>query len=160
MARVSRVEWKGLIQMIPFTEKVIINRPVEHVFPYVVNLDNQKQWMADVVASKQVSEGPIGVGTRYQQDMKMMGRSLDTMYEITGYEYPTKMSYEAVSRGMMEFGGQYTFTPEGEGTAINFNGYAKFTGAWRLVEPLFAGEVQRGFNKELSELKKVLEAER
>jgi hypothetical protein len=115
--------------------------------------------MADVLKSKQVSEGPIGVGTRYQQDMKMMGRSLDTMYEITDYAYPTKMSFKGTSRGMMEFGGQYTFSPEGEGTAIDFDGYAKLTGMWRVLEPLMAGEVRGGFNKELSELKKVLEAQ-
>ena len=145
--------------MIPLKDRIVINRPIDQVFPYVANLNNQTHWMEDVISSKQVSEGPVGMGTKFQQDMKMMGRSLDTQYEITGYEYPTTMSFTGTSRGMMEFGGQYSFTPEGEGTAIDFDGYAKLTGVWRLVEPLFAGEVRRGFNKELSELKKVLEAQ-
>ena len=44
----------------------VINRPVEEVFAYISNPENDSLWQSDTAETEITSEGPIGVGTTYR----------------------------------------------------------------------------------------------
>ncbi len=51
--------------MIKFEVTIIIHRPLEDVFRFVAQGENGSKWNSAVKEVKQISEGPVGVGTRY-----------------------------------------------------------------------------------------------
>jgi hypothetical protein len=50
-----------------FENTVLIARPIEDVFAFLSDLENVPKWNYAIVETRKVSEGPIGVGTTYQQ---------------------------------------------------------------------------------------------
>ena len=53
---------------------VIIGRPVEEVFSYVLDLpSNGPKWAPDLESVQKTTEGPIGAGTTFEQVQTMMG---------------------------------------------------------------------------------------
>jgi uncharacterized protein YndB with AHSA1/START domain len=62
--------------MTRFQQSVVINRPPEQVFAFVSDLENDPQWTPGAVM-RRTSEGPLGVGTTFQQHDRFMGRRMD-----------------------------------------------------------------------------------
>ena len=145
--------------MIAVSQKITINRPVEQVFAFAANPENFPQWQSEVVQSKVITEGPLRVGSQFSEVVKIMGRPNDTLCEVTEYEEPTMMSFESKSSKAIEYGGRLVFDAVDGGTQVNLTGTATLKGRWRLVQPLFAGELKRGVADELNKLKTVLEAQ-
>jgi Polyketide cyclase / dehydrase and lipid transport len=56
--------------------EIIINRPVEEVFDFVADERNEPRYKPRMLRAEQISEGPIGVGTRFHTELKTMGRSM------------------------------------------------------------------------------------
>ena len=46
-------------------DKCTIKVPVEYAFDYVVNPANRPQWMDKILEVKDISPGPVGVGTSW-----------------------------------------------------------------------------------------------
>ena len=65
---------------------VVINRPVEEVYAYMSNPENNSQWQSHCLGSVITSEGPIGVGTTFTYEIKFLGRRIKSIWEITEYD--------------------------------------------------------------------------
>ena len=52
--------------MISTQVSIVINRPLEEVFAYLSDLENNMNWRAGMIEAKKTSAGPIGVGTTYR----------------------------------------------------------------------------------------------
>ena len=61
-----------------------INKPVEAVFEFLTNLENQKK-LSQYITGVEVSE-PLKVGTRYKIQTTTMGRTIETMNEVVAFE--------------------------------------------------------------------------
>ena len=64
--------------MIDIEDSVIINQPVEKVFAFATNLENNICWQSDVILSEQTSEGPFGRGATYRLVNRFMGQFFDS----------------------------------------------------------------------------------
>jgi hypothetical protein len=109
---------------------VVINRPVEQVFAFVRDIDQQGQ-SDRVVTMEKVTSGPAGVGTQYREQVKMpFGGPGELIVEITELEEPHKLSTRfqgPVMHGEID----YTFRPHGEGTELQQVERITYTGwAW------------------------------
>jgi uncharacterized protein YndB with AHSA1/START domain len=51
--------------MTRFQQSVVINRPLEQVFAFVSDLENDPQWTPGAVM-RRTSQGQLGVGTTFQ----------------------------------------------------------------------------------------------
>ena len=68
-------------------EKIItINRPVEEVFAYVIDLQNGPEWQSGLLEVRRVTQGSPGVGSQYVSVRKFLGRKLEAVIEIVAYE--------------------------------------------------------------------------
>jgi uncharacterized protein YndB with AHSA1/START domain len=72
--------------MTTVTASITINRPVDKVFDYVVNVENHKAWQAGILDATVTPVGPIGVGSTYHYTTEVMGRRMETHLEVTAYE--------------------------------------------------------------------------
>ncbi len=60
---------------------VTIDRPVEEVFAFLSNYENDPKWSSATVEGKKTSEGPIGVGTTWRSVSKVLGRRTEVELE-------------------------------------------------------------------------------
>ena len=71
--------------MIDIEDSVIIHQPVEKVFAFATNLENNSCWQSDVILSEQTSEGPFGRGATYRLVNRFMGQFFDSEGIISEY---------------------------------------------------------------------------
>jgi hypothetical protein len=67
-------------------ESGVIERPVEAVFALAANPQNDPLWSPVVAEARQTSLGSLGIGTTFQQVLRLLGRRLEITFEVTGFE--------------------------------------------------------------------------
>ena len=72
-----------------------INRPVEAVFAFLSNLENQKLIQPGITAV--TLNGPMAVGARYTLQGQVMGRNFSTENEIVALEPNKKLSIKTLA---------------------------------------------------------------
>lgn len=111
---------------------VEIARPPEEVFDALVDLRNELVWNPDVVSMEKITDGPIGVGTRFRAKWK---QSKTVIVECTKYDRPRTWGYH--NGGQVEVDFSVVITPRGEGSLVVGRFDARPRGWFRLVFPLF-----------------------
>ena len=137
--------------------EITISRPVEEVFDFVADERNEPRYHAHMVRAEQISEGPIGEGTRFHTELRTMGRTMPMVVEFTGYERPSRLA-SATRSSMMETEGALTFEPVPEGTRMLWSWDVRPRGAMRLMAPLVAAIGRRQEREIWGSLKRLLES--
>ena len=136
---------------------VIIGRPVEDVYSYVLDLEsNGPKWAPDIESVQKATEGPIGAGTTFRQVQKVMGKRRKTSVTFTAVELNRKIEAEA-KVGPISPVASATFEPVDAGTRMTVNGVLNPRGPFKLLSPLLARQGQRMWDARLAQLKQVLE---
>jgi carbon monoxide dehydrogenase subunit G len=65
---------------------VEIDRSLHEVWEYLVDPENVPEWQSSAVSSHQVSNGPMAVGTKLEDERKFLGRRAKSEVEVTEYE--------------------------------------------------------------------------
>lgn len=138
---------------------ILVHRPVDEVFGFVADFENAPKWQTGVVQSKRASEGALRVGTRFEEDVRILGRHVPTVCIITEFDSPRTFTFKSTSSGVVEYGARFTFTPVDGGTHVDLKGTAQLKGLWRLVEPLFARETKTEVIGEMEAIRNALETE-
>ena len=88
----GQVGWERMrVEMARVEGEITINRPVEGVFDFVADERNELRYNPRMVRAELISEGPIGVGTRFRAELRTMGRTVPMTVEFTGYERPWRV---------------------------------------------------------------------
>ena len=145
--------------MIKAEQSIDINRPIEDVFAFVADQSNAPRWQSGILQVRRMTDGTIGVGTRYTSVRKLMGRRLEASNEYTEYEPNKKIVFKSTS-GPMDFSAGYLTeaTPEGGGTRLTSWIEMQPRGFADLAEPLITSSLRRDVEANLAELKDLLEA--
>ena len=72
--------------MIRVETSVHINRPGDEVFAFISNFENNPLWQSGQVEARFASEGPLRVGSTYDQVAKFLGRRIESTFEVLEYE--------------------------------------------------------------------------
>jgi uncharacterized membrane protein len=137
---------------------VVINRPIEEVFAFAGNVENNPQWQSGVLEARVTSEGPMGVGTTYRYVSQLLGRRIETDGEITEYEPNRKYSFKSTS-GPFPIEGGFTFEATEGGTRVTLAVEADMGGFFKMAEPLVVRTIKKQFQTDVSTLKDLLEAQ-
>lgn len=136
---------------------VLIARPVEDVFAYVLELDqNGPSWAPDLESVEKTSEGPVGAGTTFRQVQNVMGKRRDTSMEFTAVEPNRRIDAQAML-GPIAPTMSATFQQSNGGTRVTVSGDANPRGPLKLLSPLVRRQGQRIWDARLAQLKRVLE---
>ena len=139
--------------------KCIIKVPIEYTFDYVVNPANRPQWLDKVLEVKDISPGPVGVGTSWNEKQKVAGRIIEFVAKITELDRPRKYAMNMVipgGKGILVT----TFEPENDGTLMTRVLDYTLPGAFfgQLAEKLlFDRFVKKSLRETTATLKIVLE---
>lgn len=133
-----------------------IDAPVEKVFAFSANNENDPKWIGEVKKVEKTSEGPIGVGSTFNNYVEFMGRTLNDSHEVTEYQPNRKMTI--VQRtGPVPFKATYHYQPMDGGTLFSMHIEAETKGFFKIASPLVRSQLQTQYEKNLGNLKTLLE---
>ncbi len=142
--------------MIHLQHEIVVDRPVSEVFSYVTDVSNLPEWQGGVLEARQESEGAVGVGTRFAEVRKFLGRRIESTLEVTEHE-PDRIFSLKVTSGPVPFEVRHTFEAADGGTRIRIEGEAEPGGFFKMAEPLVGRQATRTFEHDFATLKDVLE---
>ncbi len=137
---------------------VVIDRPIEEVFEYATNPENDTKWQSGILESGLVSDGPVGVGSVTREVRTFLGRRLESTSEITEYEPNAKLAFKSTS-GPIQYHAQLLFEPVQGGTKLTITGEADTAGFFKLAEGLVVRQFEKEMQAALASLKGILEGQ-
>ncbi len=138
-----------------------INAPVKRVFNTFTDLDHAAEHVSGIVKIEMLTVGPFGLGARWRETRKMLGRVDAADMEVTAFErYRTyTMSHY---KGGIRIETVFSFEPVADGTCVTIEfGLGGAGLPPGLLTPLnwaIAGKVQHVLKADLADLKDRLEA--
>lgn len=136
---------------------IVINRPLDEVFAFLSDLENNRKWRSGMIAAKKTSAGPIGVGTTYRMANNVLGRRIEGEAQVTEYEPNRK--FATVNKSGAPIETQRIFEPVQDGTRVTFVLKAELGGVIKLAEPLLASIGKRRVEADVANLKDLMEAQ-
>ena len=144
--------------MIKVQSSIVIAKPVDQVFAFAANYENDAQWRDEVRQMKYGSQ-PVQVGTQATEVSKVFLQNLTTVTEVTVYELNSKVSSKSIS-GMVPIVVSREFRPVSNGTEFTYFLEGDESGVWvyRMMRPVLQRWYQATVEKYLRTLKQILEA--
>jgi uncharacterized membrane protein len=137
---------------------VVIDRPVEEVFDFATDPNNDSLWQSTTLETEQTSEGVVDVGTTFRNTTKFLGRRIESTSEISENEPPHKQCIKITS-GPIPGSGCYLFESADDGsTRFTQTFEAEVGGFFRLAEPVVGRAIRRQMEADMATLKDLLEA--
>ena len=124
------------------TGEVLINRPVALVFDYVADQRNEPIYNPRMLRSEKITDGPIGVGTRFRATARSGRRVVEMLIEITEYNRPRRLGSRTTMSSVGVNGG-LTFEPVDGATRMSWSWEVSPRGPLRLLGPLIARQGRR-----------------
>lgn len=97
---------------------VLIHRPVESVFDFMLNGANNRLWRSSVLDVKALSQAPYGVGSRFELGLKGASGRISADYEITEAK-PYEVIRFRVTAGPVRPTVAYRFQRQGTATELS-----------------------------------------
>ena len=143
--------------MYKFESSIFINRPQQEVFDYVTNPANNPQWQSGTESAEWTSDGPPGVGSTFKIVASLLGRKIESVVEITGWDPPNLSRIKSVG-GPIPFENTVRLAAQGDGTLLTQNAQAEIGGLFKLAEGLVGKQLDKQFEANNAALKLLLEA--
>jgi uncharacterized membrane protein len=139
---------------------VEISRALDEVFHVVANLENDPRWQSAVIATTKLTEGPVGNGTRFEHQLRLLGQSARVSIEFS--EFRSRSSYRLrADWGSLSFDTDVRFEPISAGTRLSVVvGAPHLTGLARIAVAALSRHRQREIEADLVNLKAQMEAGR
>jgi hypothetical protein len=124
--------------------QIRIERPSEQVFDFLADLSNEPQFNSDASDIIKVTEGEIGLGTRYTESVKPLG-----FFEVLIHEYdrPRLLGFDA-RNARADIRVVFAFTEVDGATDMTAELEMSPKGAFRLTTPLLGPMMRRTMQKQ------------
>ena len=88
----------------PVTEQsVVIARPASEVWDFLTDAANWPSWEASIVECEQVTDGELGVGTRWRGVNRVLGKRIDWETEFVEYQPAKVATSKSVEGGKIQY---------------------------------------------------------
>ena len=138
--------------------EILIERPVEDVFDYVSDERNEPTYNSAMLRADKVSDGPIGVGSRFVATVRQGRRPVDMEIQFTEYDRPRLLASTSRSE-TLHVAGTLTFGPAAGGTRMHWSWDVHPRGLMRALGPLLAWIGRRQERRIWTGLKDLLESD-
>lgn len=121
---------------------VTVDRPVERVFDYLSDFTTTNEWDPGTVrTTRQVGEG--GVGTRYHNVSRFMGRETELTYVVEEVSPTKRFRLRGENKSLVAHD-TMTFAPTATGgTTVTYRAEFELKGLAKLAAPLLAPAFKR-----------------
>jgi len=121
---VSQVS-KGEHEMHMFTTSVFINRSPQRIFDFLSNPVNFERWMPLMQSTAWTSSGEPGVGTTGRGIMKMAGREMELLLEVTRWDVPGRLGFKILIHAPDRNTAQCDATVTGANHPVAYRGHPR-----------------------------------
>jgi len=141
--------------MLKFSADIKVNRPVEKVFAWLTNAENQGKFDKSSLKMELLTPGPWRAGSQFRELRDMGGRKTEVLSEIAELE-PNRLFVIRSKTGPVWLG-TWVFEPEGTGTRLHWTGQLTMNGFARLLEPLIGKQMNNQITKQFVQLPQLIE---
>jgi carbon monoxide dehydrogenase subunit G len=142
-----------------FEGAAVIDRPIEEVFAFLADGENDPKFSPRVLEIAKTTDGPTGVGTVYASTVKDAGMKTKREFKITEFEPPTRIRWAEQSKNMITAPeGGYDLAPEGNGTRVTVYNVLEGHGFGKLITPLALRSARKGADDFAASIKRAVEA--
>ena len=111
--------------MIRLDRAVSVSSSPDDTFAYIADFANVESWDPGVIESRQISPGPVGVGTEYDVVARFMGARAPMRYRVVRWDAPTQVELHGRASTLAAVD-RISFEPDGDGgTRVRYE--AEFT---------------------------------
>jgi len=138
--------------------EVTIDRPRAEVAGYAADPDNVPSWYENIESISWETEKPVSVGSRIAFVARFLGRRLSYTYEVATYDAGEQLVMRTTEGPFqMETSYRWEDAPGG-GTLMSLRNRGEPSGFSKIASPFMAVAMRRASTKDLSLLKRILEA--
>ena len=142
------------MRALSYSIETVIRRPAEDVFDFCSDLRSELRWNPRVKYVEKLTEGPVGVGTRYRAQWSNSG---PTAVEVVQFDRPRSWETNARARGMgIRFQGTVTDAAPGARYTASLALHPR--GLARLVAPLALWAMRRQDQQNMHRIRQALES--
>jgi len=142
-----------------FEGTVVIDRPIEEVFAFLANGENDPKFSPRVLEIAKTTDGPPGVGTVYASTVKDAGMKTKREFRLTAFDEPTRIRWAEVSTNLVTAPeGGYDLAREGDGTRLTVFNVLEGHGPGKLIAPLALRSARKGADDFARSIKAAVEA--
>ena len=142
--------------MIECSVAVTIACPIDQVFAFVADMENDPLWCPVVLETWRTSGAGPGLGARYRVTARPFFIRERQEFETMGFEPPSYLAWTGRSWRVVS-SGSYALQPVAGGTRLVHQHKLSLKGL-RWLEPLAGGAVRRVDQRQLGNLKQLLES--
>lgn len=142
--------------MITITHESTIDCPVDKVFAFMADAENDPRWCPPVLEVKRTSGNGVEVGTRYQIVAKPGPFKAEGTFEIVDYQPNRRIEYKG-RHNVANFHYWYTFEPNNGATQVRMTSSLALKGWLRLLQPIIRRASEQVAVEEFQNLKRILE---
>jgi len=137
-------------------ETLEVDRPLDEVFAFVGDFANTKEWDPGIADARMVTDGPIGIGTRYALDVVFNGRTLPMTYVVTEWDPPNRVVLKGEGSTLTAVDDiRFEATPTG--TRIRYSADLRLKGLLKVAEPFLKGRIDETGRKAMAGMRRALE---
>ena len=142
-----------------FEATVVIDRPIEEVFAFLADGENDPKFSSRVLEISKTTDGPPGVGTGYASTVKDAGVKTKREFKITEFTPPTRIRWTEVSKNLVTAPeGGYNLASEGSGTRVTLYNVLEGHGLGKLIEGMALRGARKGADDYGAAIKRAVEA--
>lgn len=139
--------------MIRFEHSIDIDRPIDEVFSFLADFTNIPLWNYYVAQVRQLTRGPVVVGTLYDQ----VRRDDRQRYQVTAHRRPHLIGVATLPRERPAFDRRMTLDVTDRGLTQLHDRWELDTGHPQMLQRLATARVHSGVGANLAILKRLLE---
>jgi uncharacterized membrane protein len=137
--------------------EITIDRPVGVVAAYAMDPSNAPEWYDNIESVEWETPPPARVGSRVAFVARFLARRLAYTYELVDVA-PDQRLVMSTAQGPFPMETTYLFSPCDGRTHMSLRNRGKPAGFSRIVAPFIVMAMRRANRKDLSNLRRVLEA--
>jgi uncharacterized protein YndB with AHSA1/START domain len=142
-----------------FETTVVIDRPIEDVFAFLANGENDPKFSPRVLQIAKTTDGPPGLGTVYASTVKDAGVKTKREFKLTEFESFTRIRWAEISTNLVTAPeGGYDLARDGTGTRVTVYNVLEGHGLGKLIAPLALRSARKGADDFGTAIKSAVEA--
>lgn len=138
--------------------RVAVARPVEEVWPVVVDRRRDPEWRQECVAMELLEGAPTEPGAVFREVISFGPREVEARLHLEEVEPPRRVVFTGTEPVWLPSTNTLTVTPTDTGCRVSLVSRAEVRGPWSFTEPVFRWLFQRSLNRELVNLRDFIES--
>jgi hypothetical protein len=133
-----------------------INRPVDEVAEFFFDATNNPKWQDGMVSCEWLMEGPVGVGSTYEQHARFMGRDIRSVFVVTEFQPGRSIEIETIASTFPIQVHRWVEPTGPNSCTVNAEITGGPEGFLRILEPLMRRKAQQSVDADYDRLRALL----